>query len=93
MSLKFTKTPLSLVLAGCLVTAFSAQADIVIGVAGPFTGPNATYGDQYWHGATQAAEDINAPAGSTVRKSNWFRATTLRAQTGRRRCQPLSRSG
>ena len=38
MSLKFTKTPLSLVLAGCLVTAFSAQADIVIGVAGPFTG-------------------------------------------------------
>lgn len=63
MSLKFTKTPLSLVLAGCLVTAFSAQADIVIGVAGPFTGPNATYGDQYWHGATQAAEDINAAGG------------------------------
>ena len=63
MSLKFTKTPLSLLLAGCLVTAFSAQADIVIGVAGPFTGPNATYGDQYWHGATQAAEDINAAGG------------------------------
>lgn len=41
----------------------SAQADIVIGVAGPFTGPNATYGDQYWHGATQAAEDINAAGG------------------------------
>ena len=38
-------------------------ADIVIGVAGPFTGPNATYGDQYWHGATQAAEDINAAGG------------------------------
>ena len=54
---------LSPVLAGCLVTAFSAQADIVIGVAGPFTGPNATYGDQYWHGATQAAEDINAAGG------------------------------
>lgn len=34
MSLKFTKTPLSLLLAGCLVTAFSAQADIVIGVVG-----------------------------------------------------------
>ena len=28
-----------------------------------FTGPNATYGDQYWHGATQAAEDINAAGG------------------------------
>ena len=63
MSLKFIRTPLSLVLAGCLVTAFSAHADIVIGVAGPFTGPNATYGDQYWHGATQAAEDINAAGG------------------------------
>ena len=63
MSLKLIRTPLSLVLAGCLVTAFSAQADIVIGVAGPFTGPNATYGDQYWHGATQAAEDINAAGG------------------------------
>lgn len=50
-------------LAGCPVTAFSAVADIVIGVAGPFTGPNATYGDQYWHGATQAAEDINAAGG------------------------------
>lgn len=63
MSLKFIRTPLSLVLAGCLVTAFSARADIVIGVAGPFTGPNATYGDQYWHGATQAADDINAAGG------------------------------
>jgi hypothetical protein len=63
MSLKLIRSPLSLVLAGCLATAFSAQADIVIGVAGPFTGPNATYGDQYWHGATQAAEDINAAGG------------------------------
>lgn len=76
MSLKFIRTPLSLVLAGCLVTAFSARADIVIGVAGPFTGPNATYGDQYWHGATQAAEDINAPAALMVRRSNWFREMT-----------------
>jgi hypothetical protein len=50
------------VLAGCLATAFSAQADIVIG-GRAVTGPNATYGDQYWHGATQAAEDINAAGG------------------------------
>lgn len=63
MSLKLIRTPLSLLLAGSLLTAFSARADIVIGVAGPFTGPNATYGDQYWHGATQAAEDINAAGG------------------------------
>ena len=50
-------------LIGCLGTAFSAQADIVIGVAGPFSGPNATYGDQYWRGASQAAADINAAGG------------------------------
>ncbi len=63
MSLKFIKHPLKVVMAGCLSMAFYAQADIKIGVAGPFTGPNATYGDQYWHGATQAAEDINAAGG------------------------------
>ncbi len=68
MSMKFIRNPLSLLLAGCLVTAFSAQADIIIGVAGPFTGPNATYGDQYWHGATQAAEDINAAGGINGQK-------------------------
>lgn len=73
MSLKLIRTPLSLLLAGCLVTAFSARADIVIGVAGPFTGPNATYGDQYWHGATQAAEDINAAGGINGEKLSWFR--------------------
>ena len=55
MSLKLIRTPLSLVLAGCLVTAFSARADIVIGVAGPFTGPNATYGD--WSTAPLTAWD------------------------------------
>lgn len=27
-----------------------ARADVKIGVAGPFTGPNATYGAQYWKG-------------------------------------------
>ncbi len=39
-----------------------AQADVKIGVAGPFTGPNATYGAQYWKGPSQAVADIN-PAG------------------------------
>ena len=82
MSLKLIRTPLSLVLAGCLVTAFSARADIVIGVAGPFTGPNATYGDQYWHGATQPLKILTLPAGLTVRKSSWFRVT-MRASLNR----------
>jgi branched-chain amino acid transport system substrate-binding protein len=63
MSMKFIRNPLSALLIGCMGTAFSAHADIVIGVAGPFSGPNATYGDQYWRGATQAAEDINAAGG------------------------------
>ncbi|TCL04672.1 branched-chain amino acid ABC transporter substrate-binding protein [Sodalis ligni] len=63
MSLKLLRTPLSAVLIACLGTAFAAHADVVIGVAGPFTGPNATYGDQYWHGASQAAADINAAGG------------------------------
>ncbi len=43
--------------------AFYAQADVKIGVAGPFTGPNATYGAQYWKGASQAEADINAAGG------------------------------
>ena len=43
--------------------AFYAQADVKIGVAGPFTGPNATYGAQYWKGASQAVADINAAGG------------------------------
>lgn len=38
-------------------------ADVKIGVAGPFTGPNATYGAQYWKGASQAVADINAAGG------------------------------
>jgi len=63
MSLKIKQLPLHVAIVGCLTTAFYAQADIKIGVAGPFTGPNATYGAQYWKGATQAAEDINAAGG------------------------------
>ncbi|GLZ87907.1 branched chain amino acid ABC transporter substrate-binding protein [Metapseudomonas resinovorans] len=43
--------------------AFAAHADIKVGVAGPHTGANATYGDQLWRGAVQAAEDINAKGG------------------------------
>jgi len=63
MSLKFIKHPMKVAIAGCLSVAFYAQAEIKIGVAGPFSGPNATYGAQYWKGASQAAEDINAAGG------------------------------
>ncbi len=61
MSIKTLTLPLALL--SCLGAAFYAQADVTIGVAGPFTGPNATYGAQYWKGATQAAADINAAGG------------------------------
>jgi branched-chain amino acid transport system substrate-binding protein len=41
----------------------SAWADIVVGVAGPITGPNAAFGAQLQKGAEQAAADINAAGG------------------------------
>lgn len=52
MSLKLRTMTLHVVIAGCMSMAFYAQADVKIGVAGPFTGPNATYGAQYWKGAS-----------------------------------------
>jgi branched-chain amino acid transport system substrate-binding protein len=38
-------------------------ADVIIGVAGPVTGPNAAFGAQLQKGAEQAAADINAAGG------------------------------
>ncbi len=55
----------SLALSGA--TTATAQ-DITIGVAGPFTGPNAAFGEQMRRGATMAAADINAAGGVLGRK-------------------------
>lgn len=41
----------------------SAYADILVGVGGPLTGPNAAFGAQLQKGAEQAAADINAAGG------------------------------
>jgi branched-chain amino acid transport system substrate-binding protein len=41
----------------------AANAQIVLGVAGPITGPNATFGAQLKNGAEQAVADINAAGG------------------------------
>jgi branched-chain amino acid transport system substrate-binding protein len=41
----------------------NAWADIVIGVGGPLTGPNAAFGAQLQKGAEQAIADINAAGG------------------------------
>jgi branched-chain amino acid transport system substrate-binding protein len=52
------------VAAAGMLLATSAYADVLkIGVAGPFTGPNAAFGAQMQKGAEQAAADINAAGG------------------------------
>ncbi|WP_377290436.1 branched-chain amino acid ABC transporter substrate-binding protein [Rhizobium sp. SG2393] len=58
------KSLLSAVALSAMV-AFSgtAWADILVGVAGPLTGPNAAFGAQLQKGAEQAAADINAAGG------------------------------
>jgi len=38
-------------------------ADVRIGVAGPFTGANASFGEQYMRGAQAAADEVNAQGG------------------------------
>ncbi|MEW9805952.1 branched-chain amino acid ABC transporter substrate-binding protein [Mesorhizobium marinum] len=58
------KTLLSAVaLTAVLGFSGSAWAEILIGVAGPITGPNAAFGAQLQKGAEQAAADINAAGG------------------------------
>jgi len=60
------------VIAGLMAgfTALPAQADITIGLAGPFTGPKATFGEQFRHGALKAVADINAHGGVLGQKLN-----------------------
>lgn len=53
----------SAILIGALPFGAHAQSTVKIGVAGPFTGANAAFGEQLWTGATEAAEAINAAGG------------------------------
>jgi branched-chain amino acid transport system substrate-binding protein len=55
--LKAIPVALSLWLAG------AAQAQVKIGVAGPITGANASFGAQLTQGVDQAVEDINKAGG------------------------------
>src|SRR5271167_3857634 len=57
MVLRAVPVVMSLWLAG------AAQAQIKIGVAGPITGANASFGAQLTQGVDQAAEDINKAGG------------------------------
>jgi len=46
-----------------MLAALPAHADITIGLAGPFSGQNAFFGEQMKHGAEMAVADINAQGG------------------------------
>ena len=61
----FPRCLLAVVLAGGLsLSGLAGAADTIkIGVAGPMTGGYAAFGEQFWRGASQAAEDINAAGG------------------------------
>ncbi len=58
-----TKLLAGLTLGLGLAMAVPAQAQIRLGVAGPITGPNASFGAQLRNGVEQAVEDINAAGG------------------------------
>ena len=66
-----------LVLAAGLGLAGAADAQIKFGVAGPITGPNASFGAQLTNGAGQAAEDFNKAGGILGQKVELSRATTF----------------
>ncbi|MFD2646088.1 branched-chain amino acid ABC transporter substrate-binding protein [Pseudomonas japonica] len=62
MNMHAGKWGLGLAMAGYLWTQ-AAQADLLIGVAGPMTGPYASGGEQMRNGAERAIADINARGG------------------------------
>ena len=70
----FKKGILAVAVTSVLSLSNLAFADVVIGVAGPHTGANASFGEQYWRGASQAAEDINAAGGVNGEKIKLVKA-------------------
>jgi len=59
----YRKGVLALAVASVLGLSSYAHADLKIGVAGPMTGANAAFGEQYMKGAQAAADQINAAGG------------------------------
>lgn len=75
MSQKIFRTGfLALAVTTALGISSVVEADVVIGVAGPHTGANASFGEQHWRGAAQAAEDINAAGGINGEKIKLVKA-------------------
>ncbi|MDR3441250.1 branched-chain amino acid ABC transporter substrate-binding protein [Telmatospirillum sp.] len=75
-----TKIPVLLAAMAISLIGSVAKADIAIGVAGPMTGSEAQFGEQFRHGATKAVEDINAKGGVLGQK--------LQLITGDDACDP-----
>lgn len=67
-----SRTWLSLIAGGTFAAALAlsatAQAQVKLGVMGPFTGPNAAFGAQLKNGVEQAVADINAAGGILGKK-------------------------
>lgn len=59
----YRKGFLAIAVATALGVSSFAQADVKIGVAGPMTGANASFGQQYMKGAQAAADAINNAGG------------------------------
>ncbi|NWA00506.1 branched-chain amino acid ABC transporter substrate-binding protein [Pseudomonas gingeri] len=59
----YKKGFVALAVAAALGVSAFAQADLKIGVAGPMTGANAAFGEQYMKGAQAAADAVNAAGG------------------------------
>ncbi|MCQ9427514.1 ABC transporter substrate-binding protein, partial [Pseudomonas sp. LJDD11] len=64
----YRKGFLAIAVATALGVSSFAQADVKIGVAGPMTGANASFGEQYMRGAQAAADAINAAGGDNGEK-------------------------
>jgi branched-chain amino acid transport system substrate-binding protein len=87
------KSLLSAVALTALV-AFSgnAWADLMVGVAGPITGPNAAFGAQLQKGAEQAVADINAAGGINGEQLKISRSATTFPIRSRASRSPTSSS-
>ncbi|WP_152226538.1 branched-chain amino acid ABC transporter substrate-binding protein [Pseudomonas sp. SCB32] len=70
----FRKGFLALAVTTALGVSSFVEADVVIGVAGPHTGANASFGEQYWRGANLAADAINAAGGVNGEKIKLVKA-------------------
>jgi len=70
----FRKGFLALAVTTALGVSSFVEADVVIGVAGPHTGANASFGEQYWRGANAAADAINAAGGVNGEKIKLVKA-------------------